>query len=217
MKYEELKTFKKAVAEPRMKQIFANTEIPKGMVYINELGVSFLDGRSCGFETRIVASGYEYKDGKVCEYCYDELDVSFDEFVRLHKNAVFSADGDFKVEDELDNLSVRTNIGNHSRCAVLFPDLTVAKELNIESRSLEGLKMEALYADKVSLDEKISEANMQKESDLSKDELNLIKKSLDLMGDIAADKEGYSSGEKYWTLKEKLEGFEKDASKDKER
>lgn len=40
---------------------------------------------------------------------------------------------------------------------------------------------------------------------LSHDELNLIVKALDAVGDRLADKKGYSAGEKYWDLKEKLE------------
>ncbi|MBQ8248102.1 MAG: hypothetical protein IJZ42_13320 [Lachnospiraceae bacterium] len=39
---------------------------------------------------------------------------------------------------------------------------------------------------------------------LSKNELDLIAKSLDMLGDRVADKEGYLSGEKYWDLKDKL-------------
>lgn len=43
---------------------------------------------------------------------------------------------------------------------------------------------------------------------LTKDEIALIKKSLNEMGDRFANREGYSSGEKYWDLKEKLEAIE---------
>lgn len=43
---------------------------------------------------------------------------------------------------------------------------------------------------------------------LTKDEIELIKKSLNEMGDRLADREGYSSGEKCWDLKEKLETIE---------
>lgn len=43
---------------------------------------------------------------------------------------------------------------------------------------------------------------------LTKQELDMIKKSLDVMGDQLADREGYSSGEEYWDLKEKLADYE---------
>lgn len=39
---------------------------------------------------------------------------------------------------------------------------------------------------------------------LTKQELDMITASLDVMGDRLADREGYSSGEGYWDLKEKL-------------
>lgn len=52
---------------------------------------------------------------------------------------------------------------------------------------------------------------------LSKDELDLIKKSLDAFGDRLADREGYSSGEECWNLKEKIESFEKEHSQGVER
>lgn len=51
---------------------------------------------------------------------------------------------------------------------------------------------------------------------LSRDELNLIVKALDVVGDRLADKKGYSAGEKYWDLKEKLENVA-GRSKDMER
>ncbi len=40
---------------------------------------------------------------------------------------------------------------------------------------------------------------------LTKEELDLIKESLDVRGNQQADREGYSSGEPYWDLKEKLD------------
>ena len=40
---------------------------------------------------------------------------------------------------------------------------------------------------------------------LTKDEIDKITVSLDVMGDRLADREGYSSGEEYWDLIEKLE------------
>lgn len=43
---------------------------------------------------------------------------------------------------------------------------------------------------------------------LTKGELAMIKESLDVMGDRFADRAGYSSGELYWDLKDKLEGIE---------
>lgn len=40
--------------------------------------------------------------------------------------------------------------------------------------------------------------------ELNNEEKDLIIKALDFMGNYVADKEGYSSGEKYWDIKDKL-------------
>lgn len=50
---------------------------------------------------------------------------------------------------------------------------------------------------------------------LTKDEIDKLIHALDAMGDRMADREGYSAGEKYWDLKEKLEQIEADGSKQK--
>ena len=56
-----------------------------------------------------------------------------------------------------------------------------------------------------SLDDLIQSAEEQKIS-VSGRELEIIKKALDMTGDRIADSEGYSSGQEYWNLKEKLAG-----------
>lgn len=43
---------------------------------------------------------------------------------------------------------------------------------------------------------------------VTKSELNKLVQALDVMGDRMADREGYSAGEEYWDLKEKLESLE---------
>ena len=77
----------------------------------------------------------------------------------------------------------------------------------------------AINSERMSLSDFIQRA--EKETDLhvaiikvplTKEEITLIKKSLDLTGDRLADREGYSSGEKYWDLKQKFEAFEKEGS-----
>ena len=50
---------------------------------------------------------------------------------------------------------------------------------------------------------------------LTKNEMDKLIQALDVMGDRMADREGYSAGEKYWDLKEKLEQLEADGSKQK--
>ncbi len=58
---------------------------------------------------------------------------------------------------------------------------------------------------------KVSE-NAYDNLQLSVKEKELVVKALDAMGDRVADTEGYSSGEKYWDLKEKFETGSKEAS-----
>lgn len=75
----------------------------------------------------------------------------------------------------------------------------------------------------LSLAEKIERATVENNGEkceisvsLSRDEFELIIKALDVVGDRMADREGYSSGEQFWDLKEKLEKVA-DRSKDVER
>ena len=56
-----------------------------------------------------------------------------------------------------------------------------------------------------SLDDLIHSAEEQKIS-VSGRELEIIKKELDITGDKIADSEGFSSGQEYWDLKDKLSG-----------
>lgn len=68
--------------------------------------------------------------------------------------------------------------------------------------------------------DEISEKHLAVESvsvDLTVQELDMIKSALDVMGDQMADREGYSSGEEYWDLKEKLSSHKKDVSIDNPR
>lgn len=106
-------------------------------------------------------------------------------------------------------------------------------ELDVENCDFEDLEIEErmgnvlAQVNKVSLDQQIQSASIRSSTDepasesqtkevaadtiqvvLSKDELAMIKESLDVLGDRLADRVGYSSGEKYWDLKEKLEGIE---------
>lgn len=50
---------------------------------------------------------------------------------------------------------------------------------------------------------------------LNQRELDLVKTALDAMGDRVADREGYSSGEAYWDLKEKISSCSEKAPAEK--
>ena len=68
MNSEELLQFRESVAFPALKKLFERTDIPDGFCCINELSVSFLDGRSCGVDSEIKATGLLFKNGEVEEY-----------------------------------------------------------------------------------------------------------------------------------------------------
>lgn len=142
---EELKRFKKEVADPRMREIFAKTEIPEGMCCIDKVTIGFLDGRSCGFESVIEASGLRYADGKVQAYEYSETDVSVDEFVEAHKGCAFISDGALRVYDELDQFEINTAIWNHGRCGKAFDGLEGLEKLDFRFQSMEFEKMKAIF------------------------------------------------------------------------
>lgn len=142
---EELKRFKKEVADPKMKQIFANTVIPEGACFIDRVSIGFLDGRSCGFESVIEASGLVFANGKVQEYQYSETDVSVDEFVEAHKGCAFISDGSLRVYDELDQFEIKTELWNHLRCAKVFGEVEDLGKLNFRYQSMEFEKMKAIF------------------------------------------------------------------------
>lgn len=50
---------------------------------------------------------------------------------------------------------------------------------------------------------------------VSENEMNMLIHSLDVMGDRMADREGYSSGEDYWDIKEKLEQLQEEGAEHK--
>lgn len=145
MTHEELMMFKKEVADPRMREIFAKTEIPEGMCCIDKVEIGFLDGRSCGFESVIEASGLQYANGKVQEFKYSETDVSVDEFVEAHKGCAFISDGALRVYDELDQFEINTALWNHARCGKVFDGLEGLEKLDFRSQSIEFEKMKAIF------------------------------------------------------------------------
>lgn len=118
MTSEELKYFAENIANPIMKKVFENTEIKDGACYIDNITISFLDGRNCGFDSRIEASGYSYIDGKAEKFTYDEMDVKLSDFVK--ENMIFISEGNVHIIDEMMNVDLRTDFQNFSNVRGCF-------------------------------------------------------------------------------------------------
>lgn len=145
MTSDELLQFRDSVAFPAMKKLFEATVIPEGFCCINELSVSFLDGRSCGVDSEIKATGLLFKNGEVEEYEFCEIDMDFAEFVESHKNCVFMADGTLKFCNELDEFEINTVIRQFDLCARICPDLESYVHLNLASSTSEkGIQFEKM-------------------------------------------------------------------------
>lgn len=142
---EELKAFKENVAVPRMQEILEKTVVPEGLCILDNLQISFLDGRSCGVDTLIEASGLVYKCGKVSEYFYKELDVSVDEFVNTHEDCVLLSEAKLQVWDELREIEIKTIMQSVSDCAKIFPELYQIGDMKIELSSIVWEKMKSLF------------------------------------------------------------------------
>ena len=165
---EEIRKFKREVAEPRIQQLLSTISIPEGFCCINNLEMSFWDGRSYGADTQFIASGLKKENGVIVEYAFEEINITCAEFVDAHKDSIFLADGDLKIYDQLDNLTLTTDIRNLCyRCVEIFPELADCRNLNIQTSDLEFLKMKELlveqskidsHEEKTSLSEKIQAA-----------------------------------------------------------
>lgn len=163
MLIRELESFKHEIADPRIKELLENTEIPDGMCCIDNLDISFLDGRSCGIDYSIMASGYFYKNGIVNKYLYDEFDIPVSKFAELHKDCVFIAEGSLSVWHQLDDTEINSKICHLNSCSKMYTELSEAGTLDIKRNCIEYMKMAHLYDSEhnkyVSLSERISSAS----------------------------------------------------------
>lgn len=159
----DLKEFRDNVAMPRMKQLFDNTEIPDGACYIDKLELEFLDGRSCGVDSHVLASGLVYNDGQAEKYTYDEYDVDFNDFFTTHKDCIFISDGPLCICDELDEMDLHTRIRNIDNCKKIFSWLDVSSEIKVEMTSIQYEKLKYLLENqqKPALEEQIGVARAQ--------------------------------------------------------
>ena len=132
-----------------MKELLDKTEIPEGLCCIDNVEISYLDGRSYGTDSLIKASGLLYKKGKVEEYKYEEADVDVSDFIEAHKTCVFMSDGKLSVWDELEETEVNALIRNYDFCGRLFPDLLSFNDLRKEWNFIEFIKMQHLYKEQM--------------------------------------------------------------------
>lgn len=133
MNYKDLITFKETVADPVSKAVFDAIQIPDGFCCIDNMSICYLDGRSCGVDSLIQASGLVFKDGTVEEYTYSQQDVSFEDFVQSQSGHVFLADGILQFADELEELEVKTNIFGFRHLVKLREDLGAYQKLRLSS------------------------------------------------------------------------------------
>ena len=142
----DLIQFRDTVAIPCMMKLFEKTSIPDGTCYIDNLEISILDGRNCGFDSRIQASGLSYRNGVAEKYLYDECDVVLSDFLAKHKDTIFISDGSLRICDELEELDLSTRIRNIRDCGRFFYWLESPKEIKIELVSIQYEKLKYLLA-----------------------------------------------------------------------
>lgn len=142
----DLKEFRDNVAMPRLLALFEKTQIPDGARFIDSLEISLLDGRNCGFDSRIQASGLFYHNGKAEKYSYDELDVSLSDFFTDHKDCTFISDGSLRITDELEEMDLSTRIRNINSCPRFFHWLESPNDINIEMTSIQYEKLKYMLA-----------------------------------------------------------------------
>lgn len=133
MNYKDLITFREAVADPVSNAMFDSVQIPDGFCCIDNVRISFLDGRNCGVDSLFQASGVVYIGSTVEEYTYSEQDMSFEDFVHAHVGNVFLTDGTLHFTDELEELEVKTTIYGFRHLAKIREDLGAYQNLQLSS------------------------------------------------------------------------------------
>jgi len=161
MHINDLIIFRDNVAIPHMLRLFEKTDIPDGACYINNIEISFLDGRSYGIDSHFQASGLLYRNNKVEEYHFEESDISLADFFAAHKDCVFISDGRLQIEDQLEEITLNTVIRNMRNCARFFPQFGQQPDIDIEFSSIIFEKMKYLFrnGEKSPLDQQIKSAS----------------------------------------------------------
>lgn len=161
--------YRNEAPSPLMQRLFDKTQIPEGTCYIDHLEISSLDGRSCGFESYIRASGLKYLNGRAEQYLYEEYDVPLKDFFAQHADCIFLSDGALQVNDQVQELSLNTVIRNIGASAKLFHWMESPTDLTMEMATVAYEKLCYLFDEApkaaTSLSDKISSASRRAGTD----------------------------------------------------
>ena len=144
MNYQELKHFKEEIHDKRMEQILNKTEINDGQVFIDNIKITYSDGRSYGFDVLYQIFGSVYIDGNVEEFEEEYADISVEEFLAILEDKTVIGYGDFSVIDDEKPLTIETKIEFAVDCASMFEDLAKFESLKYERESLQYEKLSFL-------------------------------------------------------------------------
>lgn len=131
MNFEDLINFRNEIADPRMRELFGRLRIQEGTRFIDNVELSFCDGRSIGVDSYFKASGFEFIAGKAQVYQFEETDLTVGEFFETHKDFLFVSDGKLTVRDEVEYMELHTIICNLSACGKLFRQLENSPVISI--------------------------------------------------------------------------------------
>ena len=145
MNYAELNAFKEQVHDPVMKGVFDRTELNDGTTIIDFMKISYPDGRSCGVDSYMYVSGLQYSGGKVSKYECEMSDVSVKEFFEKIKAIPFLYDSKVIFEDELNTITLETELHSTDNCIPLFSEAEDIIPIKRLISSFEYEKMKYLY------------------------------------------------------------------------
>ena len=144
MNYQDLKHFKETVHDKRMEQILSKTEIKEGQVFIDNINITYSDGRSYGFDVLYQISGAVYVNGNVEEFEEEYADISVEEFLAILEDKTVIGYGDFTVTNDEKPLTITTKIEFAVDCVPMFEELSKFKSLKYEKESLQYEKLSFL-------------------------------------------------------------------------
>lgn len=159
MTCDELKTFAKEVAEPKMAELLANAKTPDFLRCVAKMQIEVLDCRSCGKDYRIIVNGFTCRDGKVfaetlCDLAFDEEEAK--EQMEWLGECAFLKEGTVTVWDALEEVTLEVKFYNAGKYLSLFPALTwlATTPMWVQSQYLPILEAAAKADSEASTEEK---------------------------------------------------------------
>lgn len=146
MTHEELMAFRKHISEPIDSKLFDKVELNDGMAFIDCLEVYYLDGRNCGHDCRMIASGLKMADGEVVPFEHEEFDVSLKKFLS-ELDYPFISQGHLLIEDEINPVEIKTKLCNATRCASIFNEFHCMEDKTYLGNSIEYEKMARIHGE----------------------------------------------------------------------